>query len=192
MEWMDNAPHDFILDFKAKDLHPFRKFTHRTFNGTDCIYFLKALKHLYQQNNTLEKAFLNDLNVANQGIDTKISTFRNHFFKLPHQARTEKHISNPTRNAACKRLNMFLRWMVRKDPSGVDFGIWKGISPAELMLPLDVHSGRVARALGLLSRKQDDWKAVAEVTGQLKKFDPLDPVKYDYALFGMGVTEKFI
>ena len=191
LEWMDNSPYDFILNFKPNDLQPFRKFTHRTFNGIDCIYFLMALKHLFKEFNTLENAFLGSLNVANHGIEFKILNFRNHFFAKPHQIRTEKHLSNPSRNAACKRLNMFLRWMVRKDEAGVDFGIWNKISPAELMLPLDVHSGRVARSLGLLNRKQDDWKAVTEVTHQLRKFDPADPVKYDFALFGIGINEKF-
>ena len=190
MQMMDHAPYQFITDFKDKDLLPFRKFTHRTFNGIDCTCFLKAIKHIYTAYSSLENAFFDDLNVANQGLDTKIWNFRKQFFSIPHQIRTEKHLSDPFRNSACKRMNMFLRWMVRKDKKGVDFGIWDKIHPSELMLPLDVHSGRVARSLGLLRRKQDDWKAVLEVTAKLRQFDPQDPVKYDYALFGMGVFEK--
>ena len=191
MELMGDSPHDFILHFREKDLLHFRKFVHRTFNADDCCYFLKALKHIYSHFSTLEMAFFNHLNVANSQIDDKIVNFRTHFFALPHLHRTEKHISDPSRNAACKRLNMFLRWMVRKDHGGVDFGIWKEINPSMLMLPLDVHSGRVSRTLGLLKRTQDDWKAVQEVTFNLRSFDPLDPVKYDYALFGLGAIEKF-
>ena len=191
MQLLDHAPYQFIIGFKDKDLLPFRTFTHRTFNGIDCISFLKALKHIYLTFPTLENAFVDDLNVANQGLDTKISNFHRHFFSIAHQSRTEKHLSDPFRNSACKRLNMFLRWMVRKDKNGVDFGIWNTIHPSELMLPLDVHTGRVARSLGLLKRQQDDWKAVLEVTAKLRQFDNQDPVKYDYALFGLGVFEKY-
>ena len=191
MELMDDSPYEFILRFQEKDLLPFSKFVHRTFNGIDCCYFLKALQHHYREFNTLEKMFFNDLNVSITQIDVKIQDFRNHFFSLPHLKRTEKHLSDPSSNAACKRINMFLRWMVRTDYGGVDFGLWKEINPSMLMLPLDVHSGRVARSLALLNRKQDDWKAVTEVTHQLRKFDPADPVKYDFALFGIGINEKF-
>lgn len=191
MEKMDYAPHQFILHFKEKDLKAFRKFVHRTFNDTDCFTFLKALQQIYKRFGALENAYFDGLNVENQSIDTKILTFRKHFLEIPHLKRTEKHISNPLSNSACKRMNMFLRWMVRTDKSGVDFGIWKRFNSSELMLPLDVHSGRVARSLGLLKRTQDDWKAVEEVTTALRSFDPLDPVKYDFALYGLGVFEKF-
>jgi uncharacterized protein (TIGR02757 family) len=188
---MDNAPADFISGFKKKDLLPFENFVHRTFNGDDCITFLRALKHIYAQYGGLEAAFFNKKNSSHKPLNVPIQLFRSRFLLIPHNPRTRKHISDPQSGSACKRLNMFLRWMVRKDKAGVDFGIWNTISPAQLMLPLDVHSGRVARSLGLLSRKQNDWKAVEEVTLQLRKFDITDPIKYDFALFGMGVFEKF-
>lgn len=190
MEWMDNSPHDFILHFKSPDLRPFRKFVHRTFNGTDCVYFLRALQHIYKHHGGLEKLFTAGISKGDSDLLPAIVHARKTFFKLPHQQRTEKHFSDPASGAAAKRINMFLRWMVRKDDCGVDFGIWN-ISAALLSCPLDVHSARVARKLGLLTRKQNDWKAVEELTSSLRKLDPLDPVKYDIALFGLGVFEKF-
>jgi uncharacterized protein (TIGR02757 family) len=191
MKWMDMSPSYFIRHFKESDLLPFRKFKHRTFNFSDCKSFLRALQCILIEKKTLENAFFGDLNVPNTPLALQISNFKKHFFIEPYSKRSEKHLSNPMSGSAAKRINMFLRWMVRSDYSGVDFGIWKSINPSQLMLPLDVHSGRVARALGLLQRKQNDWKAVVELTECLKTFDKNDPVKYDYALFGLGVFEKF-
>lgn len=182
---MDSSPYDFIMSFADADIKPFEKFVHRTFNGIDCISFLWSLKHIYQGYGGLENVFMGE------NVKSRIINFRNLFFEQPHLTRTQKHVANPDRNSAAKRINMFLRWMVRQDNSGVDFGIWKSIPPSELMCPLDVHSGNVARKLGLLSRKQDDWKAVEELTQNLRTFDSNDPVKYDYALFGLGINENF-
>jgi uncharacterized protein (TIGR02757 family) len=189
MEWMDYSPYDFIINFEYSDLKIFEGFKHRTYNGIDCIYFFKSLQYIYRKSLSLEDAFF--LNSSNINVAENISNFKKLFFSLPHQIRTEKHLADPQKGSAAKRLNMFLRWMVRKDEHGVDFGIWNKIKPSELYCPLDVHSGNVARKLGLLNRKQDDWKAVEELTTQLKKFDKNDPVKYDFALFGLGVFEKF-
>jgi uncharacterized protein (TIGR02757 family) len=183
MQMMDNSPHDFILHFTDQDLKPFADFIHRTFNGDDCVYFLWSLKNIYQNRGGLENLFS-----AKENVKEGLIYFRQVFFELNHPLRTGKHISNPAKNSASKRLNMFLRWMVRKDEIGVDFGIWQKISPSSLYCPLDVHSGRIARNLGLLQRKQNDWKAVEELTKNLKQFDANDPIKYDYALFGMGVN----
>jgi uncharacterized protein (TIGR02757 family) len=185
---MDMAPHDFILSFTKKDLLPFRDFVHRTFNADDLIFFLNALRYIYKKHGTMEKAFIS---ADDEKIKERITALRSDFFTLPHLKRTEKHFSDPSAGSAAKRINMFLRWMVRKDKYGVDFGIWKSISPAQLICPLDVHSARVARKLRLLRRKQNDWKAAEELTRKLRKFDPADPVKYDFALFGLGVFEKF-
>lgn len=188
MERMDDSPHDFILNFGASDLKIFDNFKHRTFNSDDCIYFIKALKNIYQKYDSLENAFFDQTLIQ---IPENISNFKKRFFALPHQNRTEKHIADPLKKSAAKRINMFLRWMVRKDEYGVDFGMWKKVSPSQLFCPLDVHSGNVARKLGLLRRIQNDWQAVEELTNELKKFDPNDPVKFDYALFGLGAFEKF-
>ena len=185
MEMMDFAPHDFILNFNAADLRPFEKFVHRTFNAVDLEYFLWSLKNIYQKHGGLEQVFK-----TKTGIKEAILNFRNVFFELDFPSRTSKHVANPAKNSSAKRLNMFLRWMVRKDDKGVDFGIWKSIDPCLLMCPLDVHSGRIARQLGILQRKQDDWKSVEELTQNLRKFDPNDPVKYDFALFGLGVNNS--
>lgn len=190
MEMMDNAPYDFISGFRDTDLKPFEHFVHRTFNGIDCIYFLTSLKNIYSNHGGLENLFTPTGD--EDTVKDSILRFRNVFFELPHLPRTQKHIANPFKNASAKRLNMFLRWMVRKDDNGVDFGIWQSIDPALLMCPLDVHTGNVARALGLLHRNQSDWKAVEELTAVLRSFDPVDPVKYDFALFGMGMYEKLL
>ena len=191
MELMDDSPDAFIRGFTAKDLKPFRNFKHRTFNSIDCTTFLNALQKLLLQFNGLESAFFDEKSVKNNDLNVLISRFRLRFLSFPHQSRTEKHLADPMSGSAAKRINMFLRWMVRKDAAGVDFGIWNKIKMSQLMLPLDVHSGRVARELGLLKRNQNDWKAVEEVTTALRLFDQNDPVKYDFAIFGMGVTEKF-
>jgi uncharacterized protein (TIGR02757 family) len=191
IDWMDNQPFDFVLNFSEKDLSPFRKFVHRTFNAEDCAYFLWALKSIYQHNSSLEDAFTDSFSYLEKNTKSAILTFRNSFFALEPLTRSQKHVANPAKNAAAKRLNMFLRWMVRNDDRGVDFGIWSKILPSQLICPLDTHSGRVARKLGLLQRRADDWQAAEELTENLKRFDPNDPVKYDFALFGLGVFEKF-
>lgn len=189
MDIMDNAPFDFIMNHTEKDLKSTKDFVHRTFNAFDFQYFIKALQHLYKNHNGLESA----LKPMDGEIDYKnaIAHLKEVFFEIPHQTRTEKHISNPLKNSAAKRINMFLRWMVRNDNTGVDFGIWKTHSPSHLSCPLDVHSGNVARKLQILQRKQNDWKAVYELDTALRGFDATDPVKYDFALFGLGVFEKF-
>lgn len=191
MDWMDSQPFDFILNFSEKDILPFRKFVHRTFNGEDCEYFLWALKSIYQQHSSLENAFSDNFLVDEANTKNAIINFRNHFFALQPFTRSQKHVADPGKNSSAKRLNMFLRWMVRKDNQGVDFGVWDKIKPSQLICPLDTHSGRVARKLGLLHRKTNDWQAAEELTQNLAKYDPADPVKYDFALFGLGVFEKF-
>ena len=185
---MDNAPHDFITNHKEVDLKAFLNFKHRTFNATDALYFIERLRIHYQTYDSLETAFtLGDANMKSSLVG-----FRNYFFDLDDfPDRTKKHVSTPANKSACKRLNMFLRWMVRQDDRGVDFGIWKNIKPANLICPLDVHVDRAARKLGLMQRKQTDWQAAEELTENLRQFDPHDPVKYDFALFGLSIEEKF-
>jgi len=185
MLMMDKDPYNFILNFTERDSKLFEKFVHRTFNGVDCVFFLKSLKNIYTNHGGLEKSF------SGSDVKDRIRNFRNLFLSTKHPTRSLKHISNPAQNSASKRLNMFLRWMVRKDDCGVDFGIWKQISSKDLICPLDIHSRRVARKLGLLKRKQNDWQAAEELTAKLRLFDPNDPVKYDFALFGLGVFENF-
>ncbi len=181
---MDNAPHDFILNHKEKDRARFSQFKHRTFQYIDTLYFLDFLQRYYKEHDSLEEAF-----VEHKGMRENLSAFHEGFFEAEHAPqRTRKHIATPARKSTCKRLNMFMRWMVRSDATGVDFGIWKQLKPAQLMIPLDVHVERVARQLGLLARKQRDWTAVEELTDNLKQLDAKDPVKYDFALFGLGVT----
>jgi len=189
IELMDNNPHDFIINHKNKDLDVFDNFVHRTFNSEDCKFFIKSLKNIYLKHNGLENIFINSFKKHNN-IKETLANFRKIFFEIEHLHRTEKHLANVEKGSAAKRINMFLRWMVRKDKHGVDFGIWD-IPTSELMMPLDVHSGNVSRKLGLLNRKQNDWKAVEELTNKLKQFDKKDPVKYDFALFGMGVFDGF-
>lgn len=187
---MDNQPLDFIINASDKDLLVFKDFKHRTFNGDDCMYFMKGLANIYINHGGLENVFSEGISKGD-GMKGALSYFRTVFFELEHLDRTGKHISNVDKKSAAKRLNMFLRWMVRNDARSVDFGIWQNINPSDLLIPLDVHVARVARKLGLLERKQNDWNAVAELTNKLKEFDPKDPVKYDYALFGLGIFEKF-
>jgi uncharacterized protein (TIGR02757 family) len=189
MELLDNTPYDFVINHEESDLDKLFPFVHRTFNGQDCIQFIKSLKHIYTCHNGLEAIFIK--HAQPNSLQLSIHHFKQYFFEINHSKRTQKHISNPLKNSAAKRINMFLRWMVRKDDAGVDFGIWKHLSPAQLSCPLDVHSGNVARKLGLLKRKQNDGKALQELDVNLRKLDPLDPVKYDFALFGLGVFEKF-
>jgi uncharacterized protein (TIGR02757 family) len=189
MKLMGNSPYDFVLSHQEKDLKDLESFVHRTFNGQDFIVFIKGLQHIYQKHNGLEAVFAK--NQETLSMQKSIHEFKKVFFNVPHTPRTQKHISDPLNNSAAKRINMYLRWMVRQDIKGVDLGIWKSISPAALSCPLDVHSGNVARKLGLLLRKQNDGKALAELDTQLRILDPNDPVKYDFALFGLGVFEGF-
>ena len=187
MTRMDNSPYDFILNHSDDDLKTLSGFKHRTFNYTDLLYFIEFFKAHYSLQPSLESAFSNG-----QNQKERLSNFHRKFFDLPYSPdRTRKHVSTPERKSACKRLNMYLRWMVRNDHTNVDFGLWPQINASDLICPLDVHVSRTARKLGLLSRKQDDWLAAVELTNNLKTFDPDDPVKYDYALFGLGVFEKF-
>ncbi len=188
LELMDNAPYDFVIHHKASDLKRFKGFVHRTFNYDDLCYFLTSLKSIYSEPGGLEQLFVPQ--VDEHTMKYALGRFRYRFFSLEHLPRTRKHVSDPFANSACKRLNMFLRWMVRPD-DGIDFGIWNSISPALLSCPLDVHSGRVARKLGILKRKANDWKAVEELDQQLREMNAYDPVRYDFALFGLGVFEKF-
>ena len=189
MELMQNDPIEFLRNCSEDDWDLFLNFKHRTFNGTDCIYFLKSLRNIYQNHGGLEQVF-SDGYLKDQTIFTSLVHFRKVFFELEHDHRTEKHVSDVLKGASAKRLNMFLRWMVRTDKVGVDFGLWQQIPASALMLPLDVHTGNVSRKLGLLTRTQNDWRAVEEITARLREFDPKDPIKYDFALFGLGVFEK--
>jgi len=220
-ERMDNDPHNFMLHHGEDDLKRLLGFKHRTFNDTDLLYFVAFFNQHYQQFDSLEPAFLSpsdvfrtdfltdelqhgytkyassscmlsELTQQEPKTERSLNYFRSYFFSLPdYPRRTIKHISSPMQKSTCKRLNMFLRWMVRKDNKGVDFGIWNTIKPSDLICPCDVHVDRVARKLGLIERKQTDWRTAVELTNELLKFDPMDPVKYDFALFGLGVEEKF-
>ncbi|MFY0601529.1 MAG: TIGR02757 family protein [Cyclobacteriaceae bacterium] len=190
-EFMDNDPHHFILNHQENDLKPFLNFKHRTFNTTDALYFIHFFKYHYSMYDSLEDAFLQSGKEEGWFAGKALEAHFNYFFSLEeHPIRTYKHIPNPKRKSACKRLNMFLRWMVRKDDRGVDFGIWDRIPAERLICPCDVHVDRVGRRLGLITRKQTDWTTAVELTEELKKLDPKDPVKYDFALFGLGVEEK--
>ncbi|HHT22552.1 MAG TPA: TIGR02757 family protein [Bacteroidales bacterium] len=185
MARMDFAPFDFIME--EDDFTPFLDFVHRTFNGEDCVFFLHSLKNIYQNHGGLEQVFTEGFQQDNS-IFTALKHFRDVFLEVPHEDRSRKHLSDVSKNSSAKRLNMFLRWMVRNDDKGVDFGLWKNIPMSSLMLPLDVHTGNVGRDLGLLTRRQNDWKAVEEITEILRTFDADDPIKYDFALFGLGVN----
>ena len=189
MQFLDNDPFNFIMHHSQKDLKKLIPFVHRTFNGTDLIQFVKSLNHIYKNHQGLEQVFGSP--GKSNSLQGRISCLKQLFFEIPHPERSRKHISDPSKGSAAKRINMFLRWMVRNDTAGVDFGLWKSIPAARLSCPLDVHSGRVARSLGLLVRKQNDAKAVSELDTQLRNLDADDPVKYDYALFGLGVFEKW-
>lgn len=186
IEWMDNDPFNFIINAQEKDYKFFYEFKHRTFNGNDCVFFLKSLKNIYLNHNGLENIFYHQ-----ESVKKGIINARNIFFSIDSPKTSSRQFSNVEKNSAAKRLNMFLRWMVRKDELGVDFGIWTKIKASELFLPLDVHSSRVGRKLELLDRKQNDWKAVEEITSNLRKLDINDPIKYDFALFGLGVFENY-
>ncbi|MCX6327265.1 MAG: TIGR02757 family protein [Bacteroidia bacterium] len=190
LELMGNTPYEYIMSAGENELNSLSGFVHRTFNRTDFVYFIKGLRHIYSNYNSMEEVMLQGIK-AGGSLKEGLSHLRSVFFSLPHASRNEKHFADVMGGAAGKRLNMFLRWMVRKDKYGVDFGIWKEINPSMLYIPLDLHSGNTARRLGLLTRKMNDWKAVEELTEVLRGFDPADPVKYDFALFGLGVNEKF-
>ena len=189
MALMDHAPHDFVMHYQPKDLERLKTFVHRTFNGLDCIQFIESLKHIYTNHNGLEGIF--NRYSEKDSLQASIHHLKQHFFEIEHLQRTQKHISDPLKKSAAKRINMFLRWMVRPNDNNVDFGLWTQLSPSQLSCPLDVHSGNVARKLGLLKRSQNDAKALSELDKNLRKLDPIDPVKYDFALFGLGVFEKF-
>ncbi len=189
MELMGNSPYDFVMSHTENQLVSLEHFVHRTFNNSDLVTFVKALQHIYNQHDGLEAAFAK--NQQPLTMQPSIAEFKKLFFEVTHQHRTTKHVSDPLQGSAAKRINMFLRWMCREDSAGVDFGIWKSIAPASLSCPLDVHSGNVARKLGLLTRKQNDGKALAELDTALRLLDAKDPVKYDFALFGLGVFEGF-
>jgi len=205
---MDGAPYDFIMNHEEPDLKKLLKFKHRTFNDVDTLYFIAFFRYHYENHQSLEDAFVpkppgplkgefKSLEtiappLGDWGAEAALNHFRSYFFSLPdYPHRTKKHVSSPSQKSTCKRLNMFLRWMVRKDDCGVDFGIWNKLSPADLIVPCDLHVDRVARKLLLINRKQTDWQTAVELTERLKQFDPLDPVKYDFALFGLGIEEKF-
>ena len=187
MALMDNAPYDFIINHKKRDLSIFEGFVHRTFNATDLTFFVRSLQNIYKNHQGLENVFSSN----NPSLQDTIHDFKSIFFEIDHPQRTFKHVSDPLKGSAAKRLNMFMRWMVRSNTKGVDFGIWKQHSPAQLSIPLDVHTGNIARKLNLIQRKPNDSKTLRELDKKLRKFDPVDPVKYDYALFGLGVFEKF-
>jgi uncharacterized protein (TIGR02757 family) len=186
MQLMDNAPHDFCINHKEQDLKKLLHFKHRTFNTDDLLFFLQFLKHHYLKCESLETAFFPNKKMT---VEQGLIHFRNYFFSYDHLPRTHKHISSPLQKSACKRLNMYLRWMVRKDTAGVDFGLWKNILPKDLICPLDVHVSNIARQLGLLQLPKNDWASAVQLTNNLKQFDANDPVKYDFALFSMGVME---
>ncbi|MFD1095773.1 TIGR02757 family protein [Salegentibacter chungangensis] len=189
MEMMGNSPYDFVMNHKKEDLDNLEGFVHRTFNDTDLKYFIRSLQNIYRNHGDIESIFKEY--ALPDSLQPAIHEFKKIFFELPHPSRTRKHVSDPLKNSAAKRINMYLRWMVRKDNSGVDFGIWESIDPSQLSCPLDVHSGNVARKLKLLKRKANDAKALAELDHSLRKLDRTDPVKYDFALFGLGVFEKY-
>jgi uncharacterized protein (TIGR02757 family) len=191
VDLMDGAPYDFVLNHSEFDLKPFLGFKHRTFNDLDTLYFLSFFQQFYKKHDSLEEAFWQPSLANSENVEPMLLRFREVFFSLPDvPARTFKHVSSPASHSACKRINMFLRWMVRNDGRGVDFGLWKNIKPAQLVCPCDVHVDRVARRFGLITRAKTDWQTAVELTNNLKLLDPNDPVKYDFALFGIGIEEK--
>jgi len=191
MNWMDESPHDFVLHHKETDLKRFLSFAHRTFNATDLLYFIALLQHHYTTYHSLEDAFVPEKKYTYDTVEQALVHFHNYFFSIEHPERTRKHISTPARKSACKRLNMYLRWMVRKDNNGVDFGIWNKLSPRQLICPLDVHVARVAQRLELLDNDKSNWQNAVRLTEQLRQLNPADPAVYDYALFGLGMAERF-
>jgi len=189
MDILGNSPYDFVINHTTTHLKKLESFVHRTFNGSDFAHFIKGLKHVYQKIGGIEKIFVE--NATSDSLQPAIHEFKKKMYSIPSPARTTKHIPDPMKGSAAKKINMYLRWMIRKDNNGVDLGIWKTISPSILSCPLDVHSGNVARKLGLLTRMQNDSKALAELDKNLRVLDKSDPVKYDFALFGLGIFEKF-
>jgi uncharacterized protein (TIGR02757 family) len=190
MKWMDNQPHDFIRHHKDTDLKGFIHFAHRTFNATDLLYFISLLQYHYLRHESLEDAFVPGRSYKEDNVAQALVHFHNYFFSIEHPERTKKHIATPERNSACKRINMYLRWMVRKDDKGVDFGFWKKIKPYQLICPLDVHVARVAERLGLTDNIKSNWNNALQLTAHLKELNPKDPAIYDYALFGLGMAER--
>lgn len=188
MELMGNEPYRFCMRSDTGSLKRLASFKHRTFNADDLYYFIEFFRQHYSKHNSLETAFFPRKRMS---LEEGLDYFKNYFFSFEHLKRTEKHISSPAQKSTCKRLNMYLRWMVRKDNKGVDFGIWSKVTPSQLICPLDVHVARVARKLGLLNRKQNDWQAAVELTEYLRTLDKKDPVKYDFALFSLGIDEKY-
>lgn len=191
MECMDHAPFEFVKNHTETDLRKMLGFVHRTFNDTDLLFFIDALRRLYNLHSSLEDVFSQGMKPTDTTVEGALIHFNRSFFNAPHLSRTEKHVSTPEKKSACKRMNLFLRWMVRYDENSVDFGIWKSINPSQLLCPLDVHVHRTATALGILHRKQADWQATLELTAKLRELDPKDPVKYDYALFGISVEKQW-
>jgi uncharacterized protein (TIGR02757 family) len=191
MKRMNMSPYEFCVHYEKKDFKRLKGFKHRTFNEDDLSYFIEFFQHHYRKWNSLETAFSEWMSCDDENTENSLNGFKKYFFSLEHLRRTEKHVSSPAQKSTCKRMNMFLRWMARKDMRGVDFGIWQKISPSQLICPIDVHVARVARKLGLLNRKQTDWLSAIELTNNLKKLDAHDPVKYDFALFSLGAMEKF-
>lgn len=189
MQRMDMRPHDFCLHASAKELRSLEDFRHRTFNGDDLLCFVQFFRKHYSDHDSLESAFTMGMDKGDETIEKGLVRFRQYFFEEEHLRRTEKHIASPLQHSACKRINMFLRWMVRKD--AVDFGLWKKIKPSQLVCPLDLHVMRVAKRFGLVTRKQADWETALELTSNLRRLDPVDPVKYDFALFALGIIEKY-
>jgi uncharacterized protein (TIGR02757 family) len=192
MQLMDQAPYDFCLNYNLEKSRRLLQFKHRTFNTTDLLYFAEFLHHHYSNHDSLETAFTRWMYPEDETVENALIGFHHYFFSLPDApVRTRKHIATPEKNSTCKRLNMYLRWMVRRDQKGVDFGIWRNIAPAQLICPIDLHVARVAKRFDLISRKQVDWVTALELTSHLKRFDPADPARYDFALFGLGVVERF-
>jgi uncharacterized protein (TIGR02757 family) len=191
MQRMDMSPYDFIMHHGHQDLKRVYGFKHRTFTEDDIFYFIHFLHHHYHSHDSLESAFTKGMDKQDDTIEKGLMGFKHYFFSHEHLRRTQKHISSPEQNSSCKRLCMYLRWMVRHDNQGVDFGLWRSIKPAQLVCPIDLHVARVAKRFGLMQRKQPDWQAALELTAHLRNFDKKDPVKYDFALFGLGVIEKY-
>jgi uncharacterized protein (TIGR02757 family) len=192
MDLMDHAPHDFCLSHTDKELKKLLGFKHRTFNATDLLYFIEFMKSHYSESISLETAFIKWMTANDETLENGLNGFYHYFFSLPDApARTRKHIASPEKKSSCKRLNMFLRWMVRNDTKGVDFGLWKNISPSQLVCPVDLHVARVAKRFGFLERNQIDWQSALQLTAHLRTLDGIDPVKYDFALFGLGVMEHY-
>lgn len=193
MQLMDNAPYDYICNHQPRERLKLMQFRHRTFNGVDLLYFVEFLQHYYSNVTSLQFAFSGHITLEDDTVENALIGFQKLFFSMEeYPERTRKHISTPAKNSACKRLNMYLRWMVRQDENGVDFGLWEHIQPSQLVCPVDVHVSRVAARLGLISEAKSDWTTAMELTAKLRQLDPLDPAKYDFALFGLGVVEKYV